>query len=161
MSIGGPIDAGRFIERLRQGVEEAFGDVIAHEVAVIGSHRVSIERIARSDGRDGSGIVFCGDGFGGFNAELRQSAALDKTSELVLREAIEIRAGINIGEHLGGRIGLGDGLDGRSDRHAVGSGERFDLRLELVRNTFGLGDPELDRVSIRIGGRRLRGRSRG
>ena len=131
-------------DKFFKAVYVRFGDyalIIVHEVAVIGSERISIKILAGSGGGDNARVVSFGDGSGSGSTEFCKRAGLDETCELVLCEAEDITAGFNVGDHLGSGIGFGNGLDSsvEFDSERVGG-------IEVINLSFGeidsvLGDP--------------------
>ena len=97
-----------------EGVDVSLGDdglVVVHEVAVVGGQRVGVDFVAGGGGSDNARIVVLSDEGLGRVAQLGKGVGLNEAGELVLREAVQIGAGVDVNEHLVGRSGLGDGVD--------------------------------------------------
>ena len=128
--------------------------VVNHEVAVIGGHGIAPYIGANGGGRNGAAVVQLGDFRGSLGAKLGQGAGLHQTSQLILREAEQVGAVLDGGDHLGGGLGLGDALNGGVDDDA---GVLFHKVLDLLLGQFlytgHLGDPDGDVIGAvqRIG----------
>ncbi len=141
--LGGLAVGDQFLE----GADVFLGDdglVIVHEVAVVGSQGVGVELAAGGGGGDSAAVVVGADSISGGHAELGQSAGLHQAGELVLREAEDVAAGFDVGDHLRGGVALAHGLDRRVEGDAVGVGsvEVGDLLLGQIDD--GVGDPNGD-----------------
>ena len=104
-----------------QRINDIFGDdalIVVHEVTVIGCQRIAVELAVNCGSHDGSIIVSFLDGRSSCITEDIQSTGLNKTSQLVLCEAVEIRTGFNIVDHLRSGIRFGDAFDRSIDHDA-------------------------------------------
>ena len=135
--------------QLLHGVDVFFGDdglVVVHEVAIVRGQRIGVQGIAGRASSHDDGVVGLLHGLGSLIAQLVQRAALDKASELVLREAEQIGTNRDVGQHGVGSSGLGNSNDLRVEGDAVGVGlvEVIDLLLGQINSS--LTDPDLDVV---------------
>ena len=134
-----------------QAVSILFGDdagVIVHEVAVVGGHRVCVQGACNGCGSNRAGIIGLGDHLGNVTAGAGQSSSLHQTSHLVLREAVDVGSGSNVGNDLGAGVSLGNTLDGSiDDDTGVSSLESVDHFLSHSGNAVHLRNPHGDVVS--------------
>ena len=142
--------------QLLQGVQIFLGDdglVVVHEVAVVRGQGVSVELFTGSGGGDDAGVIVGLDEVSGAGSELGQSTGLNQTGELVLREAVDVAAGLHVSDHQGGGVSLADGLHLGVDDDAelIGLVEVLDLLLGQIDSR--VGDPDGDIISTgQIGG---------
>ena len=142
--------------QLLQGVNVFVRDdtlIIVHEVAVVRSQRIGVQLFARSGGRNRARIIVGNDGLAGLLAQGIQSAGLYKAGELILREAVDVAAGFDVGDHLGGGIRFGNSLNGSVELESefIVGVEIGDLLFSQILGCFR--NPDLDVVGFAVGGR--------
>ena len=125
--------------------------VVVEEVAVVGGQRIGVHHVAQRRGGYGAGVVLSGDQRLVVGSDLFQRAGGHQTGQLILREAVDIRAAFNVGDHGGGGVAFAHGLDGHGHVRvlSVRGLEGVDLRLGELNG--GVGDPDLD-FAVEAGG---------
>ena len=121
------------------------GLVIIHEVAVVRGERIGEHAAVRGGhGLHGVRVGVLLHGLHGPVAQLGQGAGLHQTGELVLREAEDVAAGLDVGHHLGRGVALTHRLDGGVELDAVlvRAVEVLDLLAGEVHDL--VGHPHLD-----------------
>ena len=110
-------------QELLKAVDIRFRDdalVIVHKIAVVRGQRIGIQgTVGGLRGLDDAFRVLGGDLLSRLGAELRNSTCKHETCELVLREAEQISAGFDVGDHVRAGIRFGNGLDRRLELQTV------------------------------------------
>ena len=145
-------------QELLKAVDIRFRDdalVIVHKIAVVRGQRIGIQgTVGGLRGLDDAFRVLGGDFLSRLDAELGKGVRKDETSELVLCEAVQVAAGLNVGDHVRGSRAFRNSFDRRIELQAVFIAVVviFDLLDSQIFDLFS--NPDSDVVGLDF--RRLR-----